>query len=333
MLYLNPDPGDEVLVTPVSDMGSVIPIMAQLAVPVFVDIDPVTQNLDPAAIEAAITPRTRAIMVPHIYGAPADMDPIMKIARAHDLFVIEDCAQAHLTRYKGRLVGTIGDIGCFSFQQSKHMTTGDGGIVLINEDEKFGRKLRLCMDKGWPRDRGGRDHLFLAPNYHMTELQAAVGLAQLKKLPEMVSRRRAAGHALREMLSQVPGLRHVDPLPDSYETYFFFPFALDLDHLKTDGVGIAKALQAEGIEGFLGYPGPIPLYQYPVIRDHKTFGASGWPFTLPGVTRQDFSTSLCPRAEAACKQTILLWWNENISLAHCTQIAAAIRKVLSHYYI
>ena len=331
LLYLNPEPGDEVLVSPVTDMGSVLPIMAQLAVPVFVDIDPATHNMDPAAIEAAITPRTRAILVPHIYGAPADMDPLMEIARRHGLFVIEDCAQAHLTRYKGRLVGTIGDIGCFSFQQSKHMTTGDGGIVIANRDEQFGRKLRLCMDKGWPRDKGGRDHLFLAPNYHMTELQAAVGIAQLAKLPDMVQARRAAWQSLRRLLAQDPAIRHIDPLPGSVETYFYFPFALDLDQLTTDGAGIVRALQAEGVEVFLGYPGPIPLYRYPVIRDHLTFGTSGWPFTLPGVTVPDYNGRVCPLAEAACRETVLLWWNERLTTAHCDQIAGAIRKVLDHY--
>jgi len=143
MVYLNPNPGDEILVSPITDMGTIIAIVCQQAVPVFVDIDPVTQNIDPAQLEKHISPCTKATPPVHIYGSPADMDPIMEVARKHNLFVIEDCAQAHLTEYKGRLVGTIGDMGCFSFQQSKHITTGDGGIVVTHEDKKFGRELRL----------------------------------------------------------------------------------------------------------------------------------------------------------------------------------------------
>ena len=124
--------GDEILISPITDMGSVIPILYQQAIPVFVDVDESNQNMDPNEIERHISPRTRAILVTHIYGSPADMDPIMEIAQRNHLFVIEDCAQAHMTRYKGRIVGMIGHIGCFSFQQSKHITTGDGGMVISN---------------------------------------------------------------------------------------------------------------------------------------------------------------------------------------------------------
>jgi dTDP-4-amino-4,6-dideoxygalactose transaminase len=152
LVYLDPEPGDEILCSPITDMGQIIAILMQLCVPVFVDIHPDTQSMDPAAIEAHISPRTRAIIPTHIYGSPADMDPIMEIAERHDLCVIEDCAQALATKYKGRLCGTIGHLGCFSFQQSKHMTTGDGGMVITSEDGRYGRSLALCHDKGWPRD-------------------------------------------------------------------------------------------------------------------------------------------------------------------------------------
>jgi perosamine synthetase len=184
LVYLNPEPGDEILVSPITDMGDIIAILMQLCVPVFVDVDPHTQNMDPTKIEAALSERTKAIIVTHIYGSPADMDPIMEISSRHDdLFVIEDCAQTLLASYKGRLCGTIGHVGCFSFQQSKHLTTGDGGMVISNEDRRFGRALAMCHDKGWPRDGitkpvqegevvvfGSRDHLFLAPSMHPCSL-------------------------------------------------------------------------------------------------------------------------------------------------------------------
>jgi dTDP-4-amino-4,6-dideoxygalactose transaminase len=330
VIYLNPEPGDEIILSPVTDVGTVIPVIAQLAIPVFADVDPVTQNLDPASIERNITPRTRAIIVTHVYGHPADMDAIMAIAREHNLVVIEDCAQAHLAYYKGKLCGTFGDIACFSFQQSKHMTTGDGGMVISNEDERFGRGLRPSSDKGWPRERGGRDHLFLAPNYHMTELQAAVGLEQLKKLEQFVDARVASADRLTELLADVD-VAPVLPLADSVGVYFFYSFRLDPAGLSAPIQDVMKALVAEGIDGFIGYPGQIPLYKYPVIRDHQTFGQSGLPFTLEGVRKIDYSSALCPEAERACKETICMWWTDRMEERHLQQISTAIRKVVSAY--
>lgn len=334
MIYLNPEPGDEIIVSPLTDMGSVIPVVSQLAIPVFVDVDPFDQNMDPARIEAAITPRTKAIVVTHLFGAPADMDAIMAIARRHNLFVIEDCAQAHLARYKGRMTGAIGDMACYSFQQSKHITTGDGGMVVTNEDGRFGRSLRLCMDKGWPRDRPGRDHLFLAPNYHMTELQAAVGVAQLKKLPRVVETRRRVAKVLDSEINQMPSVRLLGVRPNCEEVRWAYAFELDLARLSVPGLKVVDALRAEGVDCFLGYPGPMPLYKYPMLRDALTFGKSGWPFTLPDViTRQDFDSVLCSLAEAACLNTVVLWWNERIAEADARLIGTAIRKVVGSYEI
>ena len=331
VLAVNPEPGDEIILSPITDMGTAIPVISQLALPVFADIDPATQNIDPGSVEALVGPRTKAIIVTHIYGNPADMDPIMEIARRHDLIVIEDCAQALLATYKGRLCGTIGHIGCFSFQQSKHMTTGDGGMVIADNKAVRDREIRLCADKGWPRSGGGRNHLFLAPNYHMTELQAAVGLAQLAKLDNMVQARTAAGDRLLSMLDGLP----VDPvrgMPDTVGTYFFACFRLRPDALSVSTADTVAAMKAEGIDGFLGYPGPKPLYRYPVIQDHKTFGTSGWPFTLSGLDRNwDYTTPLCPAAEQACTETVCLWWNEHLSQEHLGQIHDAVEKVLTAY--
>lgn len=329
--YLNPEPADEIIVAPITDMGSIIPVLAQLAIPVFADVVPGTQNLDPAKLEQYISPRTKAIIVTHIYGNPADMDAIMAIAERHRLFVIEDCAQAHLASYKGRLCGTIGHMGCISFQQSKHMTTGDGGMVIANEDMRFGRELRQCGDKGWPRSKGGRDHLFLAPNYHMTELQAAVGIAQLKKLPAMVEARRTSAFQLTDLLRGTRA-QPIEILPDSKGVFFFYSFRVRTADVTVPVGEVVKALVAEGIDCFLGYPGRVPIYRYPVVQDHLTFGTSGYPFTLPSARRTwDYKSELCPEAELACKETICLWWNERFTKKHVEQIAAAITRVLEAY--
>lgn len=159
MIFLDLGPGDEILVPAITDMSSVLSILLQNIRPVFVDVDVITQNIDPDDIERHITPRTKAIMPVHLYGFPCDMDEIMPIADKHKLFVIEDCAQAHTTTYKNQLVGTFGDVACYSFQQSKHLTTGDGGMVMCKKDMLCGRKLIHSHDKGWPREKY-RDHLF-----------------------------------------------------------------------------------------------------------------------------------------------------------------------------
>lgn len=328
LIYLNPEPGDEVIVSAITDMGAVIPILYQLAVPVFADVDPATQNMDVRSVEALISPRTRAILLTHVFGGPADMDPLLALARRHNLLVIEDCAQAHLARYRGRLVGTLGHLGCYSFQQSKHITTGDGGMVIANEDERFGRRLRECFDKGWPRHKPGRDHLFLAPNYHMTELQAAVGLAQLGKYERCIAGRRRAAAQLDALLADEPSVRPVGALPGCEHTYFYYCFRLRTEALRVEPARFVAALNAEGLACEQGYPGPVPLYRYPLISQKKTFGRSGWPFDAPTARRRwDYPEGTCPVAEQLCRETVILPWNERLQSDHVASIAAAIRKV------
>ncbi|MDA0746517.1 MAG: DegT/DnrJ/EryC1/StrS family aminotransferase, partial [bacterium] len=142
---VNPDPGDEIITAPITDPGSVMPILQQNAVPVFADVDPKTLNMTPESIEANITDRTRAIILVHLFGRPCEVDEVVKIAEKHNLVLIEDCSQAHVTKYKGRYVGTFGHMGCFSLQQSKHMTTGDGGVTVTNDEQTYIR-LKLFAD-------------------------------------------------------------------------------------------------------------------------------------------------------------------------------------------
>jgi len=332
LVYLNPNPGDEIIVSPITDMGTVIPILYQQAIPVFVDIDELTQNMDPSKIEEAISSRTKAVMVTHIHGIPADMDPIMQIAEKHNLMVIEDCAQSHMASYHGKLTGTIGDLGCFSFQQSKHITTGDGGMVISKTAEREGRDLRLCFDKGWPRDLPGRDHYFLAPNYHMTELQAGVGIAQIRKYPEIIENRRESGKLLSSLLSEFDLVTTIQSYPDTVSTFFSFGFRLDLEKIDADGKQIAEELQAEGLKCELGYPGEIPLYLYPMIKERKTFGDSGLPFTSKHNRKEwTYPEGLCPAAEKACRETIMLPWNEGFRKQHVELMYNTIIAVLERH--
>ena len=209
---VDPEPGDEIITSPITDIGALSPIIYQTAIPVFADVDPLTYNVTAETIAPRITRRTRAIIVTHLFGNPCDMGPILDLARKHELPVIEDAAQAYEAECDGQLVGTIGDFGCFSLQQGKHMTTGEGGIV-ITRNEKYWRRLWLFVDKAWGYGDPAPDHYFLALNYRMTELQGAVALAQLEKLgrrrgeanpgrrdADRADRRHRRGSALRSRL-------------------------------------------------------------------------------------------------------------------------------------
>ena len=330
MIFLNLGPGDEVLVPAITDMSTILAVLQQNAVPIFVDVDVITQNMDPGDIENHITSRTKAILPVHLFGYPCDMDRIMPIAKKHNLYVVEDCAQAHITRYKGQLVGTFGDVACYSFQQSKHMTTGDGGMVMCKEDMICGRKLIHSHDKAWPREVY-RDHLFLAPNYHMTELQAAVGLAQFKKLETMVENRHKSALHLSNLLKDIEGV--IPPFDDEKGTQTFWEYALpiDPDRFNVDNNILAQAITAEGVRCSPSYL-PKPLYMYDVIYKKLTYGNTSCPFICNHYpVEYRIYEEMCPNAVKACKSMLYIPWTEKTTKTHAEDIANAIRKVLEYY--
>ena len=322
---VDPAPGDEIIVPPLTDFGTVIPVLLQNAIPVFADVDPVTGILDPASVRSLITERTRAIIVVHLFGNAAPMEEFVAIAREHDLKLIEDCAQAFLTEpnQDGRYAGTYGDIGCFSFQQSKHITTGDGGMV-ITSDEALGQRMKLFVDKAWPRETGERTNLFLGANYRMTELQAAVGRAQLTKLKDVVARRREGGQRLAAELESLAGIRSASPAGGSF---WQFPVVIDPKESGGTNTEWAAALGAEGIPVAAGYL-PRPLYDTPVLTDGRTYGGTGFPYE--GVRK--YGLGLCPEAERLIGETLLVVaWNENYTKNDVDDIAAAFRKVAATF--
>ncbi|HEX2037177.1 MAG TPA: DegT/DnrJ/EryC1/StrS family aminotransferase [Chloroflexota bacterium] len=321
---LNPEPGDEIITAPITDLGTVVPIIYQTAIPVFADVDE-TYNMDPADVERKITPRTRAILVVHLFGNPANMDAIMAIARRHGLPVIEDCSQAHLTSYKGRLCGTIGDLGAFSLQQSKHMTTGDGGMTISARDD-LAERMRFFTDKGWTRKPGwgARTYLFLAPNYRMTELQGAVGLAQVEKVRAVVARRTELGNRLTARLRGLPGLLPAPVTEGGTHTYWSYPLRVT----RWTPRSFAGALRAEGVPAGGGYIGK-PIYLCAeALCAQATFGTSGFPFTSPYVRQAPrYDESLCPRAQDALDHMVTLSIVESYSEQDIDDMAGAIAKV------
>ncbi|MEV4160332.1 DegT/DnrJ/EryC1/StrS family aminotransferase [Nonomuraea dietziae] len=335
-----PDPGDEIITTPITDFGTVAPILAQNAVPVFADVDPSDGNLDPSAVEALIGPRTRAIMAVHLFGAAARIDELRALADRHGLALIEDCAQAWLTELPargsglpaqgselpaqgageelrggvrgvggGRLAGTVGDVGTFSLQQWKHITCGDGGVV-ITQDDELARRMRLFSDKGWDR-AAGRSHASLGLNYRMTELQAAVARAQLAKLDGVLAaRRRTAAHLLKA-LEGLQGLRL--PRPEGH-AWWLFPLVV-----PDGGAGeLAAHLGAAGIPARAGYLGE-PLNRAPVWKG-PVYGGSRYPL-------EGYTPAACPEAERLVGETLLVIdWNEHYTDEHVELIAERIRN-------
>ena len=224
---VNPNPGDEIITAPITDAGTIVPIVYQNCIPIFADVDE-TYNMDPADVERKITDRTAAIIVVHLLGTACNMDAMVDIARRHKLPLIEDCSQAHVTKYKGRFLGTLGDIAAFSLQQSKHMTTGDGGVTITSRDE-WAERMFLFRDKGWTRKPGWgpRSYEFLALNYRMTELQGAVALAQVKKVRGVVEKRMELGNYLTEMISDLPGIGTAPVTPGSEHSYWMYALRIN----------------------------------------------------------------------------------------------------------
>ncbi|CAM3517372.1 DegT/DnrJ/EryC1/StrS aminotransferase family protein [Occultella aeris] len=326
---VDPEPGDEIITTGLSDAGTVLPILAQNAVPVFADVDPATGNLDVASVAARITPRTRAIIAVHLFGQPAPVVELRALADAHGIVLIEDCAQAYLTRTGagGALAGTVGHLGCFSLQQSKHITAGDGGLT-ISSDAALARRARLFADKAWPRDTDERTHLFLGLNYRMTELQAAIAGVQLTRLAGVVADRRRTAATLTEV---VDGLDGLSAAPATGNSYWQYPVFLDTVRAGADAHWYARALQAEGIPASGGYI-QRPLYLTPVLAERRTYGTSGFPLAGPPAdVTQEYRPGLCPVTEELIDARLLvIAWNERYGPADVADIVTALTRVHAH---
>lgn len=291
------EPGDEVIVTPWTMSASATAILHWNAIPVFADIDPETYNLDPASIEKNITPYTRAIMVADIFGQSADMDEIMAIASAHKLKVISDTAQAPGAIYKARFAGTCAHVGGYSLNYHKHIHTGEGGI-LVTDDDQIAERLQLIRNHAEVVVAGkGVSDLsnMVGHNFRLGEIECAMGIEQLKKLDGFVRSRQALAEALTEGLRDLPGLITPIVKPDRTHAYYVYPMQLDLPLLGLSRDRICDALVAEGVNISRSYQNIhlLPLYQKKVA-----FGSRGFPWSSDICRRDiDYSKGICPVAE------------------------------------
>ena len=321
-------PGDEVITSAVTDMGTVIGVLFQQGVPVFADLDPRTFNLCPNSVAQKVTPRTKAIIAVHFAGNPCDMAALQSIARAHDLILIEDCAQAWGALYRGQPVGTLGDVACYSFDDFKHLSCGDGGLVCSN-NPTFGERLQPFGDKGYDRVAGGRNPAILAANYRMSEPQAAVAAAQLETLSAMAQGRAAMGRLLDEALADTPALLTPKYDPRDRHSYWFYTPKLQLEALRCDRDTFVRALQAEGV---LANDGSFasPTYKWEVFQNHAFFGGH-WPLRDHGLTTMDYRTVYGPVAESVIHQWFRLILFEGMEDAYLRGVAHAIRKVAAFF--
>lgn len=301
-------PGDEVIVSPFTMSASAAVVVLQNAVPVFADIEDETYGLDPAAVEAAVTPRTAAIMVTHIFGHPARMTELLEIARRHDLAVVEDAAQSIGATYHGRESGTLGTAGVLSLNYHKIIHSGEGGIVLT-DDETVARIAALSRNHGEVvADRAGLPGIAntVGSNFRMTEIEAAIALAQLGKLDGLLELRRGLAARLSARLAQIDGIRPATVADGCTHSYYVYPLRLEeelLDAVPRDAV--VRALAAEGIPVSNGYV--TPLYLQPMYQQRISRGTRGCPWTCGHWNGEvSYEKGICPVTERLHDRDLML---------------------------
>ena len=290
-------PGDEVITVPFTFIATVSAIAYTGATPVFVDIDPRTFTMDVAAIEAAITPRTKAIMPVHLYGRPADMDPIVEIARRRGLVVIEDAAQAHGAEYRGRRAGSLGDMACFSFYPGKNLGAyGEGGIV-VTDSPDFTRTLRMLRDWGAEKKY---QHVLKGYNYRMEGIQGAVLRVKLRYLECWTEGRRAAAACYDDLLAD-SGV--VTPEPTARDRHVYHIYVVRTDRRQE----LQDALHAESIQTGVHYP--IPVHLQPAFAD------------------LGYRAGCFPHAERAAHEVLSLPMFPELTAEQCAAVAGAVRRL------
>lgn len=321
------EPGQEVIVPPYTFTSTATCALMHGAIPVFADVEEELFCLDPKSVETVVSPLSRAMIPVHLFGQPAALDELLELARRHRLRVIEDCAQAPGATYKGKRVGTLGDCGVFSFQETKNLMTGEGGMLITN-DPAIAEIARLIRNHGEAVVPESETRSYKAEilgwNYRMTEFEAALGLVQLRQLSIQNGGRQRLAASLTRALMKIPGLRVPPVRAECDHVYYVYPFLYDEAAWGIPRTRFVEAVVAEGIPISGGYV--RPLYLSPLYQERRA-----WAFrTYQGAMR--YEEGICPVVEHLHNQTILLL---AIVRPPATQrdmedIAAAIRKVWEH---
>ncbi len=291
------EPGDEIIVPPWTMSASATAILHWNAIPVFADIEAETFNLDPLSVEKNISDYTRAIMAVDIFGHSADMDALMQIANKHGLKVISDTAQAPGARYKGKYAGTVADVGGFSLNFHKHIHTGEGGI-LVTDDDEIAERLRLIRNHAEVvvENKGVTDLTnMIGYNFRLGEIECAIGIEQLKKLQGILESRQQVAQQLTRGLKNIPGLRTPVVKPSCTHSYYVYPLVLDVDKLPVNRDQVFSALKAEGVPVSRGYQN---IHLLPMYQQKIAYGSSGFPWSSDICKREViYDKGICPIAE------------------------------------
>ncbi|MBL8728081.1 MAG: DegT/DnrJ/EryC1/StrS family aminotransferase [Planctomycetes bacterium] len=324
--------GDEVITTPITDMGALTPILYEGGVPVFADVDPRTLNVTAATIAAQLTDRTRAIVVTHLFGLPCDLAPILALAEARGLPVIEDAAQAFGATIGPRKVGTFGAMAAFSLQQGKHITCGEGGIV-ATDDDALARRLFLFVNKAWGYGDAKPDHTFPALNGRLGEVAGAVALAQLPKLDRVVRRRREVAAALAQQLAAVPGLTLPGDPAYGTHSWWKFPFFVDARRLDGGAPALGRRMQQAGVHCVPRYI-QKPAFECALFQHWQSSPVTALPLqhNPRGAGPQPpFARAQYPGAVRALDEVVVLPINERYrpdDVAHVAAVIAAAARDL-----
>ncbi|MCE5258067.1 MAG: DegT/DnrJ/EryC1/StrS family aminotransferase [Chloroflexi bacterium] len=319
----------EVISAPITDPGGVAPILWNNCIPIFADTDQETMNMDPASLEARITPRTKAIIVTHLTGQPAQIDQLQAIARTHGIPLIEDCAQAHAARLNGQLVGTFGDLSAFSLMGGKHHTAGgQGGMVLTNNEELYWNAKRFA-DRGKPFNSAERKNLFLGMNYRMTELEAVIGRTQLKKLDQVVAKRRALAGMLAQGIADLRSVRLQKIIEGAEPSYWLMLIHIDPAVLRKSKAEFVAACAAEGMPIDLHYD--WIAYESPWFRQRANYGQTECPWSCPYYGREVQYEGTCPNARRAIDAHFVIPWHEGYGTQEVQDIVSILHKVEAAY--
>ncbi|WP_306534109.1 DegT/DnrJ/EryC1/StrS aminotransferase family protein [Geobacter sp.] len=334
------EPGDEVIVSPYSMSVSATAALFYGGIPIFADLDPANLCLDPKSIESRITGRTKAIIVVHLLGHPADMDAIMAIAKPRGIKVIEDAAQAPGVIYKDRYVGGLGDIGCFSLNYHKHIHTGEGGLVVTNNDQ-IALRAQLIRNHGENAAEAYGVEDFsnvMGSNYRLTELQAAIGTEQLKKLDDILALRQSLAAYLTGRLEEIKGLT-VQKLPDYHNhAYYMFPIRYDEDVFGVSRSQFLKAVSAELPKPTSWETTPLaegyvkPLYLNQMYQKKIAIGSKGFPFNYNQGVQYEYPKGMCPVVERLYEKELMYTplVREPLTVQDMSDLADAFEKVAGH---
>ncbi|MEZ4678503.1 MAG: DegT/DnrJ/EryC1/StrS family aminotransferase [Caldilineaceae bacterium] len=328
---LDLEPFHEVIVGAFTDPGGMMPIALQNLIPMIADSAPDSYCTGPAQIEAVITPLTRAIVVPHIAGDPADMVAIMALARRHNLPVIEDCAQAHGATIEGNMVGTWGDLAAFSTMGGKHHSTGPQGGVVYTHDEARYQAVRRASDRGKPFFLPpGTTNVTASLNFNLNDLAAAIGRVQLRKLPASIARRQVIVAQLREGLADVAAITLAPSRPGRTSSHWFLPVHFHPDYVTCDKTAFCAALRAEGLPVMTDYRGGMPHCQDWFVN-RRVFGHSGYPWASADYKGDPTRTFPCPNAHAMIESHFNLMIHEHWGNREIDDTVAIVQKVVGAF--